>query len=108
MDIASAKSLLTLLVALAAAASPSTSASSEVANYSYDASGRVVNVTRSGSVNNGLRSTYIYDLADNRNSVSTTGASAYSSTHFVVVPLNGYTLIPIAAGLCGQFGRVNC
>ena len=42
--------------------------------YTYDAKGRLVKVVHSGSVNNGVQTTYTYDKADNRKNVTTTGA----------------------------------
>jgi hypothetical protein len=47
----------------------------ETINYSYDAKGRVVKVVHSGTVNNGVITTYTPDKADNRTNVTTTGAS---------------------------------
>lgn len=46
----------------------------ETINYSYDARGRLVQVTHSGSVNNTLQANYSYDKADNRDTVNVTGS----------------------------------
>ena len=46
------------------AATPATAA--ETIAYSYDARGRLVQVQRTGSVNNGVVTTYKWDRADNR------------------------------------------
>lgn len=46
----------------------------ETINYSYDARGRLINVTHTGSVNNNIVSNYTYDKADNRTNVKVTGA----------------------------------
>ncbi len=46
----------------------------ETITYSYDANGRVVAVVHSGTVNNGVNTTYGHDAADNRTNVTTTGA----------------------------------
>jgi hypothetical protein len=56
------------LVAIAAAEA------SETLNYSYDARGRLVRVTHSGSVNNNVSTNYSYDKADNRTLKNVTGA----------------------------------
>jgi YD repeat-containing protein len=48
---------------------------SETITYSYDARGRLVQVSHSGSVNNNIVSNYSYDKADNRNVVTTNGVS---------------------------------
>lgn len=47
---------------------------SETITYTYDARGRLVQVTHSGSVNNNVVSNYSYDKADNRQSKTTTGS----------------------------------
>lgn len=62
-------SALTALIAASAANA------SETITYSYDARGRLVKVERSGTVNNGVTTTYVYDKADNRVSRTTTGSS---------------------------------
>ena len=48
---------------------------SETINYQYDARGRLVQVSHSGSVNNNVVTNYTYDKADNRNTVTTNGVS---------------------------------
>jgi hypothetical protein len=77
---------------------------SETITYTYDALGRVVKVARTGTVNNGVTANYSYDKADNRTNVTVTGApagtgagdgAAVPSSLYIVVPLNGYTLIKI-------------
>lgn len=68
----------------------------ETVTYTYDALGRVTNVSHSGSVNNGLNAAYVYDPADNRKTVTVTGSSFNSPpSRVIVVPLNGFTVIPI-------------
>jgi len=57
----------------------------ETVTYTYDARGRVVSVAHSGTVNNGIVTSYStssaapantpYDNADNRTQVTTAGAS---------------------------------
>ena len=47
----------------------------ETITYTYDARGRLVQVQHSGTVNNGLNTTYAHDKANNRVTVTTTGAS---------------------------------
>ena len=54
--------------------------------YTYDARGRLTSATYSGGANNGLVITYSYDAAGNRTTYKATSA-------FVVVPLNGGSLI---------------
>jgi hypothetical protein len=43
---------------------------SETIGYSYDASGRLIKVARSGTVNNGVSACYAHDKADNRSNVT--------------------------------------
>ena len=47
----------------------------ETITYTYDALGRLVQVSHSGNVNAGQVTTYTLDSADNRTNVTTTGAS---------------------------------
>ncbi|MBW3634619.1 MAG: hypothetical protein KY456_16490 [Chloroflexi bacterium] len=46
----------------------------ETITYSYDARGRLVQVARTGTVNNGVTTTHQYDRADNRTVKTTTGS----------------------------------
>jgi hypothetical protein len=62
------------LIAVAIAAVPALAMASETVNYSYDAKGRLVQVARSGNVNNGIVTNYTYDKADNRTNKNTTGS----------------------------------
>ena len=47
----------------------------ETITYTNDARGRLVQVSHSGTVNNGLNTTYAHDKANNRTNLNTTGAS---------------------------------
>lgn len=47
----------------------------ETITYKYDAKGRLVEVKRTGTVNNNVSTTYSHDKADNRKNVTTTGSS---------------------------------
>jgi hypothetical protein len=46
----------------------------ETITYTYDARGRLKQVQRSGTVNNGVNTTYQIDKADNRTNKTTTGS----------------------------------
>ena len=46
----------------------------ETISYTYDARGRLVRVSHSGSVNNNVVTNYVYEKADNRVLKNTTGA----------------------------------
>ena len=46
----------------------------ETITYVYDARGRLVQVIRTGTVNNGVTTTYAIDRADNRTNKTTTGS----------------------------------
>lgn len=61
-------SILAISVAMPAHAS-------ETITYKYDAKGRLVEVKRTGTVNNNVTTTYQHDKADNRKNVTTTGSS---------------------------------
>ena len=69
---------VTLMVALPPAHA------NETVNYTYDALGRVVQVARSGTVNNGVNATYAYDAAGNRSNVTLTGATAAAAASFAI------------------------
>jgi uncharacterized protein RhaS with RHS repeats len=64
---------------------------SETISYAYDAQGRLVTATHTGTVNNNVTATYSFDLADNRTNVTIFNAAS----RVIVVPLNGLTVIPI-------------
>jgi hypothetical protein len=51
-------------------------AATETITYIYDAKGRLVRVERTGTVNNGVTTTYSHDKADNRTNVTVTGSSS--------------------------------
>lgn len=53
---------------------PTAALASETIAYSYDARGRLVQVVRSGTVNNGVTTIYSHDKANNRTNKTTTGA----------------------------------
>jgi len=91
----------------------------ETTTYTYDALGRVISVQHSGGPTDGTAATYSYDPASNRTNVTVTlsanggggggsgGGSGGSGDpgagasvpprQFIVVPLNGYTVIPIGS-----------
>jgi hypothetical protein len=62
-----------LLVAAAIAVVPALAMATETITYKYDARGRLIAVSHSGTVNNNVVTNYTYDRADNRNQVTTTG-----------------------------------
>jgi YD repeat-containing protein len=47
----------------------------ETITYTYDARGRLKEVQRTGTVNNGVNTSYQVDKADNRTNKTTTGSS---------------------------------
>jgi len=82
----------------------------ETVTYTYDALGRLVVGSSTGTVNNGQARSYCYDAAGNRTQIridaagntapcaTSTGSPTPSPTPaptagFVVVPISGYTLI---------------
>jgi YD repeat-containing protein len=60
--------------ALVALVGPTAAAASETINYSYDARGRLAQVAHTGTVNNGVTTSYAYDKAHNRTSKTTSGS----------------------------------
>jgi YD repeat-containing protein len=79
----------------------------ETATYTYDTKGRVVAVQHTGGPSSGTNTAYTYDAADNRTNVNVSGSpngnasngagdsASVGNTLYVVVPLNGFTLITI-------------
>ena len=65
---------LARILALSLSAMPSLAAATETITYTYDARGRLVQVARSGTVNNGVTTTYTIDKAQNRTAKTTTGS----------------------------------
>ena len=62
------------LLTAAALATAAAAVAAETISYSYDARGRLIKVVRSGTVNNGVNTSYAYDKADNRTNKTTGGA----------------------------------
>ena len=69
----------------------------ETITYEYDALGRLTNATTSGGPSNGVSQTYDYDPAGNRTQQTVIGSSnpAPPPAAVIVIPLNGFTIIPI-------------
>ena len=80
----------------------------ETKSYNYDALGRVTGVQISGGPAGGTNAGYQYDAAGNRSNVTVSGSpngnagsndpgsgASTGSTIYIVVPLNGFTLIPV-------------
>ena len=68
----SRRKLMLAASAAAIAATGTAAQAAETITYSYDARGRLVQVTHSGTVNNNVNTTYQYDKADNRTNKTTT------------------------------------
>jgi hypothetical protein len=64
---------LSATMAILAMACPAIAA--ETITYTYDAKGRLVEVKRTGTVNNNVTTTYQHDKADNRKNATTTGSA---------------------------------
>lgn len=63
-----------LLIAVTGLALAVPALAAETITYSYDAKGRLVKVERTGTINNGVQTTYTHDKADNRTNVKTVGS----------------------------------
>lgn len=64
-----------VLIGLAVVGWAGVSFASETITYTYDAHGRLITASHSGTVNNGVQSSYSHDKADNRTNKTVTGAS---------------------------------
>lgn len=60
---------------VAAAVAATAALASETITYSYDAKGRLIEVKRTGTVNNNVKAQYYYDKAHNRTRVLVTGSA---------------------------------
>lgn len=84
------------LIGAAAALVPAVAGAAETVTYTYDARGRLTRVAHSGSVNNGIVTTYAFDNADNRTNLTVSGSPFNSpGRRVIVVPLNGLLPIPL-------------
>jgi YD repeat-containing protein len=54
--------------------SGSAASATESIIYKYDARGRLIEVKRTGTVNNNVQTNYTHDKANNRKTVTTTGS----------------------------------
>lgn len=62
-----------ILIVSGALAVAAAAFAAETITYKYDARGRLVKVERTGTVNNGVNTSYTYDKSDNRTNKTTTG-----------------------------------
>ena len=63
-----------LIPAATLASAPFVAHAAETITYKYDAKGRLIEVKRTGTVNNNVTTTYSHDKADNRKNVTITGS----------------------------------
>ncbi len=70
----------------------------EGAKYTYDALGRLTKIDQTSGPASGTNSTFTYDPAGNRSSAVVSGAtfSGAASGGVIVIPLNGYIVIPLS------------
>jgi hypothetical protein len=90
-----------VLATIALMSAASSASATENVTYTYDALGRLTQSSTTGTVNNGLAAAVSYDAADNRTNYTVTGSANNSLpvVAVVVVPLAGFTIIPITAGV---------
>jgi hypothetical protein len=80
---------------------PASGFAAETTTYSYDALGRVTGAVVSGGPSNGLNNAIQYDPAGNRTNYQVTNSANNSPpvTGVIVLPLNGFTVIPLTGGI---------
>lgn len=76
------------------ASMPAAAQDTVTTTYKYDALGRLTDA-QDNCTGREVKTVYTYDKAGNRTNVTTTGAPGCGRSGFVVVPLNGFTIIPI-------------
>ncbi|WP_139149940.1 hypothetical protein [Sphingobium yanoikuyae] len=81
----------TVLAVLGSAFCTAAAHAASTTTYTYDALGRLVQASTTGTINNGAQMTTTYDAVDNRTTYQVNG----SASKVVVVPLNGLTVIPV-------------
>jgi hypothetical protein len=82
-----------LFLAAFAAGSP---AVAETQTYNYDVFGRLIQTSTSNSVTSSMVAATVYDNADNRSNYTVTGSNNNTPiVGVIVVPLSGFTIIPI-------------
>lgn len=86
---------LATTAALAFGAAGTSALASETTTYSYDALGRLVATTVSGGPTDGLATSTQFDAAGNRTNYQVTGAPPPRPRRVIVLPLNGFTVIPL-------------
>jgi hypothetical protein len=88
---------LCLCVYVAVVVEPAAAQTAETITYTYDALGRVKTVSHAGGDNDGMSITYTYDAAGNRTQYVVAGSKGRGIPEgmVIVVPLNGFTIIPI-------------
>jgi YD repeat-containing protein len=64
-----------VLFGLGLATLGSAASATETITYKYDARGRLIEVKRTGTVNNNVTTSYAHDKANNRTNTTTTGSS---------------------------------
>lgn len=69
------RQLLSLVLGAVTISLPIAAHAAETTAYNYDAKGRLVAVSKTGSANNGVTVAYSYDRADNRTNVVVNGAT---------------------------------
>lgn len=69
----------------------------ETSSFAYDVLGRLAEISTTGGVNNGLLQQYDLDPVNNRVEYTVTGSQnrGHPDAPVVVLPLNGYTVMPV-------------
>lgn len=84
-----------IVVAISATFLPNISQASETVTYSYDAQGRLIDATHSGTgPNSGLDIRYQYDQSENRKIQNVTGSKNAGQQVVVMLSANGFYIIP--------------
>ena len=83
---------LTTSAALLGLSATGSAFAASTTTYTYDALGRLVQASTTGTVNDGVQMSTAYDPADNRTTYQMTGSTPGPA---VVVPISGLTVIPL-------------
>ena len=97
------RSILALCLLTSSIIPLNSASSSETITYKYDPRGRLVQVSRSGTVNNGVSACYAYDKADNRSNVK---VERLSPVHLHIATVTGAAARPGTGQRAGLRGGV--
>ncbi len=84
-----------IFAALAIANGTSSLKAAETQTFTLDALGRLTKVVRTGSINDGVDTSYKIDTAGNRQTLIVTGSQGRMPVWVIVLPMGEYFVLPL-------------